>query len=387
MPRSFVDGMTGTILAHIRLAMAPAATSWRQSPVLRAATSHCAASVRAPAGPLPAPASARLLLASAGAPDRHRLRPAASWAWTRASTADEDFTYYIVTDNGLGGVWDDVYHTSITPPLHYVFAWFSLQFGGRRHRARPAAVADIRHGAGARSSTFSGGGSGECASGCWRRRDHAEPLRDLVLGRSAQLRDDDVLRHAVHARAARGAGRRRRRWWVTYAVSACAALWCHYTAVFVLAAGAGWALWAHRDPGVRSRSPTPRWRSGTSRGCPGFLEQRQNDVAASRSSRSTPRSPSTRSSRSPPRRWSGTRSTDTGKLARRRGVLLVAILLALVGRRVAYRRRGAAAIIAVAALAFLRSRAGCTGASWRSRPRSVCCSTPPPAPRSTSRAT
>ena len=44
--------------------------------------------------------------------------------------ADEDFTYYIVARNGLRGVWDAVYNTSITPPLHYGLAWLSLKLGG-----------------------------------------------------------------------------------------------------------------------------------------------------------------------------------------------------------------------------------------------------------------
>jgi 4-amino-4-deoxy-L-arabinose transferase-like glycosyltransferase len=36
-------------------------------------------------------------------------------------------------------------------------------------------------------------------------------------------------------------------WWLGYAVSACAAIYTHYTAVFVLAAQAGWAFWAYRE--------------------------------------------------------------------------------------------------------------------------------------------
>ena len=37
------------------------------------------------------------------------------------------------------------------------------------------------------------------------------------------------------------------RWWVAYAVASCAAVYSHYTVVFVLGAQALWALWAHRE--------------------------------------------------------------------------------------------------------------------------------------------
>jgi 4-amino-4-deoxy-L-arabinose transferase-like glycosyltransferase len=39
---------------------------------------------------------------------------------------------------------------------------------------------------------------------------------------------------------------RRRRWWALYALAVCAAMYSHYTAIFALAAQAGWVLVAHR---------------------------------------------------------------------------------------------------------------------------------------------
>ena len=42
---------------------------------------------------------------------------------------DERYTYAIVTQNGLRGVWHEVYTTSITPPFHYALAWASVQLG------------------------------------------------------------------------------------------------------------------------------------------------------------------------------------------------------------------------------------------------------------------
>ena len=35
---------------------------------------------------------------------------------------DERYTHAIVTQNGLGGIWHEVYTTSVTPPLHYYLA-------------------------------------------------------------------------------------------------------------------------------------------------------------------------------------------------------------------------------------------------------------------------
>ena len=39
----------------------------------------------------------------------------------------------------------------------------------------------------------------------------------------------------------------RARWWVVYAICSCAALYSHYTCVFVLAAQVLWVVWKHRE--------------------------------------------------------------------------------------------------------------------------------------------
>ena len=39
----------------------------------------------------------------------------------------------------------------------------------------------------------------------------------------------------------------RARWWVVYAVAACAAFYSHYTCVFVLGVQFVWVLWAHPE--------------------------------------------------------------------------------------------------------------------------------------------
>ena len=60
-----------------------------------------------------------------------------------------------------------------------------------------------------------------------------------------------------------------------HVVCACAALWSHYTALFVIVAQAAWALWVRRDlPGPCDRA------GGIALGylpwLPGFLQQREN---------------------------------------------------------------------------------------------------------------
>jgi 4-amino-4-deoxy-L-arabinose transferase-like glycosyltransferase len=191
---------------------------------------------------------------------------------------DEYFTHAIVTGNGLGGVWDEVFHTSITPPLHYVLAWLSVQLGGddtilvrlpslilgtaivplvfllgRR-------VGDVRAGLLAALlmalSPFAIWYSDEA-------RAYAPMMFLVALSTLALLRALD------------GGGRR---WWVVYALSACAALWTHYTAVFVIVAQAGWALWAHRERARELLLANAAVVVGFLPWLPGFLEQRRNDV-------------------------------------------------------------------------------------------------------------
>jgi hypothetical protein len=73
----------------------------------------------------------------------------------------------------------------------------------------------------------------------------------------------------------RGGGRR---WWVLYAVTACAALWCHYTAGCVIAAAAVWALWTHRARSREVLLANGAVVLGYLPWLPGFLEQRQNEA-------------------------------------------------------------------------------------------------------------
>lgn len=190
--------------------------------------------------------------------------------------ADENFTYSIVTRNGLAGVWHDVYHTSITPPLHYYLAWLSVHFGGDR----PALVRlpSIVFGTALVPLVFLlgrriGGARGGLVAAAI-----------IALGPFAIWYSDEARNYATMMflvalstlallRALEGGGRR---WWVVYALAACAALYSHYTAVFVVVAQAAWGLWTHPAHRRASLVAAGAIVVGYLPWVPGFLNQRQN---------------------------------------------------------------------------------------------------------------
>lgn len=189
---------------------------------------------------------------------------------------DEFFTHTIITRHGPGGVWSAVYHTSITPPLHYYLAWIAVQFGGDSTvlirlpslilgtATVPLVFLIARRIAGARAGLLAALLLALSPFAIWysdEGRAYATMMFLLALSTFALLRAVD------------GSGRR---WWVVYSLSACAALWSHYTAAFVIIVEAVWGLWACRD----------RWRPPVLAAAgivllylpwlPGFLAQRQN---------------------------------------------------------------------------------------------------------------
>lgn len=191
---------------------------------------------------------------------------------------DEDFTYYIVTENGLGGVWRAVYDTSITPPLHYFLAWLSLQFGGddtilvRLSSLLfgtvlvPLVFLIARTIAGTRAAFLAAILIALSPFAIWysdEARAYATMMTLVALSSLALLKAID------------GRGRA---WWIVYALSACAALWTHYSAVFVVIAAGVWALWTHRERLRELMLVYAAIAVGYLPWLPGFLNQRQNDV-------------------------------------------------------------------------------------------------------------
>jgi 4-amino-4-deoxy-L-arabinose transferase-like glycosyltransferase len=191
---------------------------------------------------------------------------------------DENFTYSIISRNGLSGVWHDVYHTSITPPLHYYLAWLSVQFGGDGTvlvrlpslilgtAIIPLAFLLGRRIGGVRSGMVAAALLAFSPFAIWyadESRAYATMMFLLALSSYGLLRALD------------GDGRR---WWAIYALSACAALWSHYTAVFVIVGEAAWAAWAHREYLRSIAGANIAVVLGYLPWLPGFLAQRRNDA-------------------------------------------------------------------------------------------------------------
>jgi hypothetical protein len=191
---------------------------------------------------------------------------------------DEGYTLGIVDGQGFGDVISAVHDTSITPPLHYALAWLAVQAGDASVTVRlpslilGTATIPLVYLLGRQ---VAGAGAGLVAAAI-------VALSPFALFYSVEARAYATMMFLVTAstlallRALDGG---RRAWWIVYGVSACLALYCHYSAVFVIAVQAIWALAAHRD----------RWRAvvavhlavaiGYAPWLPSWLHQRDNDFA------------------------------------------------------------------------------------------------------------
>jgi 4-amino-4-deoxy-L-arabinose transferase-like glycosyltransferase len=189
---------------------------------------------------------------------------------------DERYTYAVVAGRSFAGVWHEVYTTSITPPLDYWLAWLALHLGSAPSLIRlpsllaGTALIPLLFVLGRR---LGGNLAGLVAAA-------VAALSPFAIFYSTEGRAYEVmlLLVAVSTLALlRALDTGRRRWWVLHAVSACAAMWSHYTALFVLIVQAAWALWTHRE----------RWRPivaaeaaavvGFLPWVPGYVHQRHNE--------------------------------------------------------------------------------------------------------------
>jgi mannosyltransferase len=163
--------------------------------------------------------------------------------------ADELSTYWISATHSLGGVLSLLYgtgtiaHAEITPPLSFLLFWLSTRLGHSPELLRlPSLIAGtatipivyliarrtVGHVAGLIATALTA-------------------LSPFMIYYSTEARAYGLLMLAVSVSTlaillALDTGRTR--WWVIYAVSACAAFYLHYTCVFVLAVQAAWVLWA-----------------------------------------------------------------------------------------------------------------------------------------------
>ena len=160
--------------------------------------------------------------------------------------ADELSTYWIVATNDLGGVISTVNSDAeITPPLSFVLAWLSTQVDLSPEWLRaPSVLAGtltipLVFWVGARTV---GRGAGLLAAAL-------TTFAPFMVYYSAEARGYAVMIALVTlSTLAMLLAVDGRRWaWALYAAASAAAVYTHYTSVFVLAAQALWVLWAHPE--------------------------------------------------------------------------------------------------------------------------------------------
>jgi 4-amino-4-deoxy-L-arabinose transferase-like glycosyltransferase len=190
--------------------------------------------------------------------------------------ADEGFTYSIIERNGFTGVWHDVYHTSITPPLHYYLGWLSVHFGG--DSAVLVRLPSIVFGTALVPLVFvlgrriGGARAGLAAAAIIALGPFSIWYADEARAYATMMFLVTLSTYAL-LRALDGDGQR---WWVLCGFSACAALWSHYTAVFVIAVQGAWALWTYRDRARELLTTYALVAVGYVPWLPGFFAQRRN---------------------------------------------------------------------------------------------------------------
>lgn len=160
---------------------------------------------------------------------------------------DELSTYWIVSDHGLSGVVSTV-HTDaeITPPLYFALAWLTTRLDLTPEMLRaPSFLAGVAaiplvYLLGLRTV---GRAAALVAS-------LITALSPFMIFYSTEARGYEVMIVLVMLSTLAllaGVDDRRARWWVAYAAASCAAVYTHYTAVFVLAAQLLWVLWTHPE--------------------------------------------------------------------------------------------------------------------------------------------
>jgi mannosyltransferase len=160
---------------------------------------------------------------------------------------DELSTYFVVHGHSLSRMMAIIHSDQEqTPPLYFVLAWLSAKLGGGAQTLRlPSMVGGLAaiplvYALGARTV---GRLAGLLAAAL-------VALSPFLIFYSTEARSYAVLMFLALASTyalvcALQTGRRR--WWALYAVASCAAMYTHYTGLFVLVAQALWALWAHRE--------------------------------------------------------------------------------------------------------------------------------------------
>ena len=157
---------------------------------------------------------------------------------------DERFTHAIVTQNGLRGIWHDVYTTSVTPPLHYYLAELATRLPG--DDTIQLRLPSLILGTAAIPLVFMfGRRAGGLAVGLVAAALLALDPFAIFFSTEARAYELQVFLILVATLALlRATDGGRRAYWAVWAVASSAAMWTHYTSLFVLLVLPAWALWA-----------------------------------------------------------------------------------------------------------------------------------------------
>jgi 4-amino-4-deoxy-L-arabinose transferase-like glycosyltransferase len=165
----------------------------------------------------------------------------------QAPFADELSTYWIVSTNGLSGVLSTVHsNAEITPPLSFVAGWLSAQIDGSPEMVRAPSLL-------AGAVTIPGVyllGLRTVGRAAAPVATALTALAPFMIFYSAEARGYALMMALVLLSTLAmlvAVDDSRARWWVFYAVASCAAVYTHYTSVFVLGAQLIWLLWAHPE--------------------------------------------------------------------------------------------------------------------------------------------
>lgn len=165
-------------------------------------------------------------------------------ALKQSVVGDELFLYEIVHRHGLGDVLRLVHDTESTPPLHFILAWLSAQVSGDDLSSiripsvvLSTATVPLIYFLGLRTA---GRTAGLLAAALF-----AIVPFDIFYGVEGRAYASVAFLSAASTLSLLALARTgHRRWAVALFLTATAAMYTHYTAVFVLAAQLGWALWA-----------------------------------------------------------------------------------------------------------------------------------------------
>jgi hypothetical protein len=160
---------------------------------------------------------------------------------------DELFLLEIVHNHGLRDVITSVHETESTPPLHFILAWAAARVGGDDFLwikvpslLMSTATVPLIYVLGERTVGRTAGVIGAAF--------FALAPFDIYYGTEGRAYATLAFLCAASTLCLVELMRTGRRGWaIALAITTAAALYTHYTAVFVVAAQLGWGLWAHRD--------------------------------------------------------------------------------------------------------------------------------------------